>query len=347
MKRLLLFLCLFTLSICSMFGNCRLYIEDVELETNQNKVTVPIKAHFEHYVSAFQVDLELPDGLTVTAYDEADGLELTRTNSEGNQVESYPMVGVNQAKTRFLCLSSEADYYNGESVGAVKWSPNDYTMFYITLTAGDGFKGGEIVVVSYTTSGMDGRPWVDRCKGCRTTTAANVSVEGVTPDEPEPIDEHDVGYWLVVGSWADKNYIKMDKNYTYVRIVGSQGETSVPYHFRIDGIDYGAPSDGRATDMEDLFENPLFPVANNYSIASGHQYLLAVMGYPDREMSYIHAHYADGDGYDSVEEAITDRQVESIRYYNINGMELLEPKGVTIVVTTYTDGTRESAKIMK
>ena len=77
----------------SVYANCSLYIEDVELETNQNKVTVPIKAHFEHYVSAFQVDLELPDGLTVTAYDEADGLELTRTNSEGNQVESYPMVG--------------------------------------------------------------------------------------------------------------------------------------------------------------------------------------------------------------------------------------------------------------
>lgn len=328
----------------SVYANCSLYIEDVELETNQNKVTVPIKAHFEHYVSAFQVDLELPDGLTVTAYDEADGLELTRTNSEGNQVESYPMVGVNQAKTRFLCLSSEADYYNGESVGAVKWSPNDYTMFYITLTAGDGFKGGEIVVVSYTTSGMDGRPWVDRCKGCRTTTAANVSVEGVTPDEPEPIDDHDVGYWLVVGN---NNYIHMEKNYTYVRVVGSDGETRVPYHFRINGVNYGAPSDGRATDMNDLFENPLFPVANNYTVDGGHQYLLSFMGWPDKEMSYVHAHYADGGGYDSVEETITDKQVESVRYYNINGMELREPSGITIVVTTYTDGSHETAKIMK
>lgn len=329
----------------SVYANCSLYIEDVELEANQNKVTVPIKAHFEHYVSAFQVDLELPAGVTVSNAHRTDEVNIEHLNQEGNMVNYTPSVNMNQANTRYIVLCSVMDYeYDGTAVGVCKYEPNDYTFFLLNLDIDPNFKGGDIHVQSVTACGKDTRSWVTPCDCPYYESDTHISVEGV---EPDPVDPHDIGYWLVVGSGADKNYIKMDKNYTYVRIVGSQGETSVPYHFRIDGIDYGAPSDGRVTDMEDLFENPLFPVANNYSIASGHQYLLAVMGYPDREMSYIHAHYADGGGYDSVEEAITDRQVESIRYYNINGVELREPNGVTIVVTTYTDGSHETSKIMK
>ncbi len=43
-----------------------------------------------------------------------------------------------------------------------------------------------------------------------------------------------------------------------------------------------------------------------------------------------------------------DKQVLSVRYYNLAGVESSEPfKGVNLKVTTYSDGTRKSEKIIK
>ena len=43
-----------------------------------------------------------------------------------------------------------------------------------------------------------------------------------------------------------------------------------------------------------------------------------------------------------------DRQVKSVRYYNLAGVESAEPfKGVNIKVTTYTDGSRTTEKLLK
>ena len=43
-----------------------------------------------------------------------------------------------------------------------------------------------------------------------------------------------------------------------------------------------------------------------------------------------------------------DKQVKSVRYYNLIGVESAQPvKGVNIKVTTYTDGTTKSEKIMR
>ena len=43
-----------------------------------------------------------------------------------------------------------------------------------------------------------------------------------------------------------------------------------------------------------------------------------------------------------------DKQVERVRYFNLAGVESAEPQqGVNIKVTTYTDGTTSTVKIMK
>ena len=47
-------------------------------------------------------------------------------------------------------------------------------------------------------------------------------------------------------------------------------------------------------------------------------------------------------------EVVCEKQVASVRYYNINGQELASPNGgIVITVTTYTDGTIESTKTLK
>ena len=54
------------------------------------------------------------------------------------------------------------------------------------------------------------------------------------------------------------------------------------------------------------------------------------------------------DDYDGVEEVEKDKSVTSVRYYNLTGVESAEPQqGVNIRVTTYSDGTRKSEKMVR
>ena len=48
-----------------------------------------------------------------------------------------------------------------------------------------------------------------------------------------------------------------------------------------------------------------------------------------------------------VEEVVGDKLVVSKRYYNMAGQEMTQPQGMTIIVTTFTDGTTTAAKVMK
>lgn len=333
----------------SVYANCSLYIEDFEIRRDRLFTVVPVKVHFDHYVSGVQLELKLPQGLMVSLADECSDLVIEHCDRDGVTVDYMPMVGINSSNTTYIVLSMESDYYNGQRVGVAKYAPGDYVFFNLTFDAVMDFKGGDIEVSSLTCAGADSRPWVNGCVRCETTTMTHVTVQGVTPDEPDPVDPHDVGYWLVVGSGASENYIHMEKNYTYVRLINDAGEENVTYHFRINGVDYGAPQEGRQTDLEDLYLNPLFKLSNNYNIQGGHQYLLAVMGYPGDDVYYLHAHYADGGGYDDIPEIfdVNDKVVKDVRYFNINGQEMSEPNGITIVVTTYTDGSRESSKVIK
>ena len=50
----------------------------------------------------------------------------------------------------------------------------------------------------------------------------------------------------------------------------------------------------------------------------------------------------------AVETVATGKQVKSVEYYNAGGTRLAGPQsGVNVVVTTYTDGTRATAKCIK
>jgi hypothetical protein len=43
----------------------------------------------------------------------------------------------------------------------------------------------------------------------------------------------------------------------------------------------------------------------------------------------------------------TNKQVADVRYYNMTGQEIQQPNGMTIVVTTYTDGSTSTVKTVK
>lgn len=48
-----------------------------------------------------------------------------------------------------------------------------------------------------------------------------------------------------------------------------------------------------------------------------------------------------------VDEQLAGKQVASVRYYNMAGQEMAQPSGLTIQVTTYSDGTRTATKVIK
>ena len=52
-------------------------------------------------------------------------------------------------------------------------------------------------------------------------------------------------------------------------------------------------------------------------------------------------------GMTGIDEVAEGKQVAGVRYFNLAGQEMQEANGMTIVVTTYTDGTTSTAKVMK
>ena len=52
-------------------------------------------------------------------------------------------------------------------------------------------------------------------------------------------------------------------------------------------------------------------------------------------------------GTTGINEVADGKQVAGVRYYNLAGQEMTEANGLTIVVTTYTDGTTSTKKVMK
>ena len=49
----------------------------------------------------------------------------------------------------------------------------------------------------------------------------------------------------------------------------------------------------------------------------------------------------------SVDELVSGKTVANVRYFNVAGQEMAQPNGLTIQVTTYTDGTTSAAKVVK
>ena len=48
-----------------------------------------------------------------------------------------------------------------------------------------------------------------------------------------------------------------------------------------------------------------------------------------------------------LDEMAAEKQIAGVRYFNMAGQEMQQVNGLTIVVTTYTDGTTNAVKVMK
>ena len=107
-------------------------------------------------------------------------------------------------------------------------------------------------------------------------------------------------------------------------------------------------------ELQDADGNTIAPAedGNYYSLDHSKEYILYVDGEDGMELAFDDM-YTDievqvmKDG-TAVEELNANKTVANVAYYNLAGQQSAQPvSGVNIVVTTYTDGTRTTAKVIK
>ena len=167
-------------------------------------------------------------------------------------------------------------------------------------------------------------------------------------------DPTNTGFWLVmVHEDGTEEYIQLNQgaNGDYTTVYDVTWPTYVGvgnFYFKIDGVTYGADENGTAAELGNAMMNPLNEGTNTYQVGVGYSYVLGVHLVVDEttgEIAGFTAYAAKG-GAVNVDE-ISAKTVANVRYFNVAGQEVAQPEGVTLQVTTYTDGTKTTAKVVK
>ena len=180
-------------------------------------------------------------------------------------------------------------------------------------------------------------------------------------EEVGPEDPHDTGVWLVVLTqdgeevWNEMDLTEDHYSYflsldydTYGTYGYDAGEDrpDVEMYVVVDGVVMGAPEAGQVVDIAEPANNILEETENNYVLeeALGRIYQMGVYTNSDGEKYLVASPMPD---YTGIDELLNGKTVAGVRYFNMAGQEMQEANGVTIVVTTYTDGTTSAVKVIK
>ena len=199
----------------------------------------------------------------------------------------------------------------------------------------------EVVVVTATAQGED------------MLISEEVSMEIVIPavggETPDP---HMTGYWIVLLDennnevWWPLNEDPDDDNWYIMRTLHHQPwNLEVPFYFMVNGVRYGAETNMQLPAMGDAQQtilNPVFEGENYWYVPSGYTYTWGLQ-FVGGEI-YLLVSQGKMTGIDEIADGKT---VAGVRYFNMAGQEMQEANGMTIVVTTYTDGTTSAVKVMK
>ena len=230
------------------------------------------------------------------------------------------------------------------------------------------YTGDEDVTVVVTVNGVEVDGDIELEEG------ENVIVVTVTAPGYEPMEETFVveytpgtpveptyeGYWIVL---IDKDgneipyQLNAGENTDYSTTVsldydvfgtfdfyGGAERPVVGFYFIVDDVKYGAPEDMTATVLGTALDNPLSENMNYYTVPVGYSYTLGI--FVDDMTNEFYVYAAQG-GYTGVNELVNGKTVAGVRYFNMAGQEMQEANGMTIVVTTYTDGTTSAVKVIK
>lgn len=340
MRKILLLIC--TLISLNLSAKEYFYIDDIELGQDDlnTTITVDVKAHFDAWVSGWQINFNLPKGITISSSSQCDDMNIIHFNSFGEQVTYSPSLNVgNNGKTVFA-VSMERDYdEDGNFCGVVKWKPGDYTMFRTTLHITSEFRGGYITLLTHTACGQDNRQYVIPCLGIPVETSCAVTLEGI--DIP-PLPEYNSGTWLVLCN-EELEYFQIESG-KYITLDLTQNYNQyIPYHFLIDGVQYGANTPDKLTSTEDFLKNPLLITKYNYVLETNHKYIISITDFGFGDL-FVLCILNDAD---ELNELNNTHEILNTKYFNINGQEIYKPEGISIKVIYYNDGSTKAFKIIK
>ena len=167
-------------------------------------------------------------------------------------------------------------------------------------------------------------------------------------------DPTNTGFWLVmVHDDGTEEYVQLNQgaNGDYTTVYDVTWPTYVGvgnFYFKIDGVTYGADENGTAAELGNAMMNPLNEGTNTYQVGVGYSYVLGVHLVIDEQTGEVAGYtaYAAKGGAVSVDE-LSAKTVANVRYFNVAGQEIAQPEGVTLQVTTYTDGTKSTVKVVK
>jgi len=159
-------------------------------------------------------------------------------------------------------------------------------------------------------------------------------------------------YLVLIAQDGQENVINLvggDSGDSYVTLTdvafwqyGPEG-TYAGFYFVIDGVAYGAPVDGTEAVLGNAMFNELVGETTNlYTLPTGYSYSICIQFNDGSWYCYVAKGLPT-----AVNELAADKTVASTRYYNVAGQQMPQANGLTIVVTTYTDGTTATSKVFK
>ena len=190
---------LFTLAALFMtstaFAECALYIDDFEVAQAElgTEICIPVKAHFDARLNAYDVEFTYPEGLVATFVEPGADMSVQSYNARGRATTfTATLYGAMEPYEHFIATIGEMGYWQPEegggweAYGAVKWEAGEYEeMLLLYFEPAADFQGGEIVVKTTCSSGFDNRGGTTKDngdEGVQFTRVCNVTVEGgVTP----------------------------------------------------------------------------------------------------------------------------------------------------------------------
>jgi hypothetical protein len=165
--------------------------------------------------------------------------------------------------------------------------------------------------------------------GCGTNVELPVTTIGYNYEEGEVYTE--------TCAAPNGQYVIIDKEKALVTITNNEPDATVHYVVTLDG---------------ELVEEGDFTgeVWEYIAVGAGDWKISCVASAPgmnDSEPGGVFFPIAPGQTPVAVDEMMAGKTVSNVRYYNVAGQEMQEANGMTIVVTTYTDGTTSAVKVIK
>jgi len=384
MRKFLLTFAAISMAMSALAVN-RLYTGPVSVLKSQlgSEITVPLYMDCDAYVSGWQFDLYLPEGMTLTYTSEGPGLYLpytTRRGADTLQVNFSYASHTDQTPpyTRFLAVSMTNGYeYNEEtgkwvSYGVVKWEPpvDSLVMVIFHIKVDENFAGGNIGIGYKFSSGKDTRGPVvnDQPDAAGCVDDPDYDTNPVTVVDEKPATK--CATPTIVNLDGEGNPMPAGQTWydTTSDDEGVQRTTGITFTFK-DNCD-SEMCDGNCKLLyaviwsSDNLNSTESLVSDVWHVWDG-QPIHITHNELDDGMYTIYSLYArcicngmessDVDIYPfefnqivtGVNEINANKTVAAERYFNVAGQEISQPDGLTIVLTTYTDGTTTASKVVK